>query len=273
LHQPHYLPNQPGDAFVSHTLRTLAGCAALAAGLWAVTAGARADTPQLPKDAYKKAAEAEIKFLQTRLDELAADAKPKDGKVKPAATAALALAVYADALGDATLRADAMKIAEALAAKNRDIKGAAGAAKKLAVKPGAGPGKGGLPKVGTDDKMLELSMQFFRPRAGGGLGLEKDLDDYTGKTPKAINAAEVELLAVRTAVTLEIAAHYPSEKARKSPSTTKDWEKLSHDSVDITKKILAETAKGKGADEKVLRTQLKNLGARCTDCHGKYRDE
>jgi hypothetical protein len=258
---------------VSHTLRTLTGCTALAAGLWAVTAAALADTPQLPKDSYKKAAEADLKFLQTRLEELAAAEEPKDGKVKPAIGAALALAVYADALGDANLKADAMKIAEALNVKNRDFKAASGVAKKMAVKPGSGPGKGGLPKLAKEDKMLEYAMQAFRPKAGGGLGVERDLDEYTSKKmPKAITAAEVELLAVRTAVSLEFASHYPNEKARKTPADTKKWEKMSADSVGLTKQILAETGKGK-PDEKALRKLLDNLSAKCSDCHGMYRDD
>jgi hypothetical protein len=257
---------------VSHTLRTLAGCTMLAAGLWAVTTGVRAETPKLPTDSYKKAAEADLKFLQTRLDELAGTPDPRDGKVKPAIGAALSLAVYADALGDATLRDEAMKVAEALNKKDRDIKGAAGIAKKMAIKPGATKGKGGLPKLSKDDKMLEYAMQAFRPKAGGGMGLERDLDEYTSrKNPRPIDAADIELLAVRTGVALEFAKHYPNEIARKSPADMKKWEKLSADSVDAVQKILAETAKKK-PDEKALRTLLNNLSAKCTDCHGMYRD-
>ncbi len=259
---------------MSHTLRSLIGCAAIAGGLWVITSAAMADTPALPKESYKKAAEADLKFLQTRLDELVAAEEPKDGKVKPAIGAALALAVYADALGDENLKTEALKVAEELNKKNRDFKAAQGIAKKIAVKPGANPGKGQLPKVGKGDKMLEYAMQPFRPKAGGGMGLERDLDDYTSKKmPKAIDVANIELLAVRTAVSLEIASHYPNEKARKTPNDTKTWEKLSGDSVAETKKILAETAKGKNADEKALRKMLDNLSARCTDCHGKFRDD
>src|SRR5205809_1086132 len=73
-----------------------------------------------------------------------AAAAPKDGMVKPAIGTAMLLTVYADALGDAALKADAIKVAEAVIAK--DYNGANEIAKKMAVKPGAAAGKGDLPK-------------------------------------------------------------------------------------------------------------------------------
>ena len=71
-------------------LRLTAGAAALAAGLWFLSGAAAA--PILPPDTYKKAAEADVKFLQTRLDEIAKAEKPLDSKVKPAAAAKLRIA-------------------------------------------------------------------------------------------------------------------------------------------------------------------------------------
>ena len=67
-----------------YLLRTLVGCAALAGGAWALTSTASADTPDLPADSYKKAADADLKFLQTRLGELA-----KKGPVVASAAAAV----------------------------------------------------------------------------------------------------------------------------------------------------------------------------------------
>ena len=94
------------------------------------------------------------------------------------------------------------------------------------------------------------------------MGLEKDLDDYTSnKMPKAIDAVHVELLAVRTAVSLEFATHLPNEKARKTPADTKKWEKYAAGSIEDAKKILAETGKGKNANEKTIRELLKTMTA------------
>ena len=260
---------------MSHSLRTLAGCAALAAGLWAVTAAAAADAPDLSKESYKKAADADLKFLQTRLGELAkkqADGgKLLDGQVKPALGVALLLTVYGDALGDAALKADAVKVAEAIFKK--DFKGADEMAKKLAVKPGAGK-PGALPKPFKDEVRLAAVMSPFRGGAVGGLNIDRDIKDMTkGTNPTKIDPAAVEVLAARSAVINAYGLHYPNEKASVKDANKKLWEKWSTDSTDLSKQLVAEAAKGKGADEKKLKTMLTTLNARCTDCHNRFRDD
>ena len=261
---------------MSHTLRTLIGCAALAAGLWAVTAAAAADVPDLSKDSYKKAAAADLKFLQTRLADLAkiqaAGGKLLDGQVKPALGVAMLLSVYGDALGDAALKADAVKVAEAIAQKN--FKGANELAQKLAVKPGAAPKPGAPPKPFKDELMLAAVMSPFRGGSVGGLNIDRDIKDMT-KTMGAtkIDPAAVEVLAVRSAVINAYGFHSPNDKGRVNDTNKKLWEKYATESTDLSKQLVAEAAKGKGADEKKLKTMLSTLNARCTDCHNKFRDD
>ncbi len=259
---------------MSHPLRTVIGSAALAAGMWAITATARADAPDLPKESYKKAADADLKFLQDRVADLVKKGTAaKDGFVKPAVGVALLLAAYGDALGDAALKGDALKVAEALAKK--DFKAADDLAKGLAVKPGAAGKPGALPKPSfKDDVLLDAVMNPFRGTAGGGLNIDKDLKDLTKNTsPAKIDPAAVEILGVRSAVLNGYGLHAPNDKAKVNDAGKKQWEDWSNKSIDLSKQIAAEAGKGKGADEKKLKTLLTNLSARCADCHNKFRDD
>jgi hypothetical protein len=260
---------------VNHLFRTLVGCAALAAGAWALTSTATADTPDLPTDSYKKAADADLKFLQTRLVELAkkeADgAKILDGQVKPALGIALLLASYGDVLGDAALKADSLKVADAIFKK--DFKGANDLGKKLAIKPGKGK-MAALPKPFKEETMLSAVMSPFRGGSVGGLNIDRDIKDMTKATGATkIDPATVEILAVRSAVINSFGLHHPNDKAKVNDANKKLWEKWSADSIDLSKQLVAEAAKGKNADEKALKKLLTNLNARCTDCHNKFRDD
>ncbi len=266
-------------------LRTLVGCAALAAGLWLVTGSAPAGTPDLPKDSYKKAAEADLKFLQARLDELAKSDEPTARSARPAVAIALLLAAYADVLGDATLKADVIKVADAVDAKK--YKDASAMANKLTIKPGTGKPGGALPKFAAyeakktegDKQMMYLSttMKIFSNtqvlKIPAGLNIEKDLKDWTAKggTPVKLDPAAIEILAVRSAVVNEYALHNPNEKANNSPKNLKEWQDFSKQSVELSKELAAEAGKGKGADLPTLRKKLTLLEATCTNCHGKYR--
>jgi hypothetical protein len=262
---------------VNYLLRTLTGCAAMAVGLWAITtASAAPDVPDLPAASYKKAAEADLKFLQDRLADLAkknaAGAKLLDGQVKPALGVALTLTVYGDALGDAALKADAIKVAEAIMKK--DFAAADALAKKLAVKPGT-PGKpGALPAPFKSEVMLAGVMSPFRGGSVGGLNIDRDIKDMTkANMPTKIDPAAVEILAVRSAVINAYGFHHPNDKASVKPDNKKKWEKWSSDSLDLSKQIAVEAAKGKGANEANLKKMLSTLNARCTDCHNAFRDD
>ena len=258
-----------------HLLRTLVGCAALAVGVWAITSTATADTPDLPADSYKKAAEADLKFLQTRLGELAkkeaAGDKLLDGQVKPALGVALLLTAYADVLGDSALKSDALKVAEAI--NKKEFKNANDLGKKLAVKPGKGK-PAAMPKPFKDELMLAAVMSPFRGGSVGGLNIDRDIKDMTKlKDPIKIDPAVVEVLAARSAVINSYGFHHPNDKANINDANKKLWEKWSSESVDLSKQIVVEAAKGAKSDEKTLKKLLTTLNARCTDCHNKFRDD
>ena len=262
---------------MSHSLRILVGCAALATGTWILTATARADAPEVPKDSYKKAADADLKFLQTRLDDLAkkqaAGGKLLDGQVKPALGIALVLSAYGDKLGDGALKGDAIKVAEAI--DKKDFKGASALAKKLAVKPGAAGKPGELPKPFKDEVMLAAVMSPFRGGTVGGLNIDRDIKDMTkGNNPTKIDPAAVEILAVRSAVINAYGFHHPNDKAKVKDEYKKLWEKWSSESTDPEQADRhGKRGKWKAADEKKLKGLLTNLNARCTDCHNKFRDD
>ena len=262
---------------MTNPLRTFVCCLALVAGLWLISNPAPAGTPDLPKDAYKKAATADLKFLQTRLDELAKAETPSLRSAKPAVAITLLIAAYADALGDTALKADVLKVGEAINAK--EYKNAAAMAKKLAIKPGTGK-LGDLPKFAPfesakdkDVTYLPTVMKLFSNtqvlKIPSGLNIEKDLKELTAKgSTVKIDPAAVELLAARTAVISEYTFHNPNEKAR--DKGLKEWQTLSKQSVDLSNEIAVEAGK-KAPNAAMLRKMLTNLDARCTDCHGKYR--
>jgi hypothetical protein len=259
-----------------YAFRSIACFGVLAIALCATNHPATADTPVMPKDSVKKTADADLKFLQDRLSDLvkkqASGAKLLDGQIKPALGASLMLSVYGDALGDAALKADAIKVAEAI--NKKDFKAAEGLAQKLAVKPGT-PGKpGALPKPFKEDLMLAAVMSPFRGSTVGGLGIDKDIKDMTKTTnPAKIDPAAVEMLAVRSAVINAYGFHVPNDKAKTKPENQKEWQKLATAATDLSNQIATEAGKGAKADEKKLKMLLTTLNARCTDCHNKFRDD
>ena len=262
---------------MSHPLRTLVGCAALAAGLWVITAAGAADpaAPELSQASVKKAADADLKFLQERLADLAkkqaAGGKLLDGQIKPALGVALLLAAYADPLGDANLKADATKVAEAI--QKKDFKAADELAKKLAVKPGAAGKFGALPKPFKDEVMLEAVMSPFRGGGVGGLNIDRDIKDMTkNMNPMKIDPAHVEVLAVRSTVINSFATHHLNQKASTNAANQQAWGRLSKDSIDFSKQLAAEAAKAK-PEEKKLKTLMSSLIGRCNECHEKFRDD
>jgi hypothetical protein len=182
------------------------------------------------------------------------------------------LTAYGDVLGDSALKADATKVAEAIA--NKKYKDANDLSKKLAVK--AGKGKvGPLAKpLKSDEAMLAAVMSPFRGGSVGGLNIDRDIKDMTkSMNATKIDPAAVEILGVRSAVINAYGFHYPNDKARVNDANKKLWEKWSSESTDLSMQITAEAGKGVTADNGVLKNLLTNLNARCTDCHNKFRDE
>lgn len=263
---------------MTHTLRTLVGGTALAVGAWLlVGAATAANTPDIPADSYKKAADADIKFLQTRLGELvkmeAEGAKILDGKVKPALGVALMLGAYADVLGDAALKGDALKVAEAINGKK--FKDANDVAKKLTAKAGTGkPAAMPAPTGIKSETMLVAIMSPTRGASVGGLNIDRDIKDLSKTAnPAKLDPAAVEILGVRSAVINAYGFHHPNDKAKTNDANKKLWEKWSAESTDLSKKVVVEAAKGAKADEKALRTNLGLLNRTCTECHNKFRDD
>ena len=245
----------------------MAGSIALLAGLFFLTTAAAAP-PALPAETYKKAAEADITQLKEHLK--TCDTEPTQAKRfgPTAKSLAMILAMYAEATGDAPLRDGALKVADAIAKK--DYKGAGEAAKGLVAKgtgkPLASGGLEGKAKFG-----LEEVMSPFRGSRVGGLNIEKDMRDMMkGTTP--IDASALQVLAARTAVLGEYSVAFPNEKATINAANKAKWEKWSRDMTDISKKLDAEAAKGKGADSKEIIKMLKLLDAKCSDCHNEFRD-
>ena len=240
-------------------LRPVAGGTALAAGLCLLAASAPAAPPDLPKDSYKRAIEADIASIQKLLN----GGMPEKRAANTIKAEAMMLALYGEATGNAALTSQALRVAEAMAKK--DWKGADALAKGLS-SPKAGPGpKGPLHEQAKFD--LDAAMSPFRLGKVGGLNIEADI--RSGAKGNPVKGPEAELLAVRTAAIGAYAAHYPNEKAATGANKAK-WDKLTKEMIDISKQI-AEEAKG-GANQAKLTGLFKRLDATCTNCHNDFRD-
>lgn len=247
-------------------LRAFVGGPILVAGLWFLTAVSAAP-PAVSQGSYKKAAEVDLSFLNKRLEELVAAEEVKDAQRKPALMAAMLLAAYGEASGDAALKADALKVAEALAKK--DVKAAAGLAKKLVLKPGT-PGKGDLPKLDHKAFDLEMVMQPFRAGKTGGMNIQNDIKDLL-KNEGKIEAAAMEVLATRTAILGDYMLGMPNDKATANQANKDKWAKWSKETTELSKQLADEASKGKTANVKNMAGLLKKLDAKCSDCHSEFR--
>jgi Cytochrome C' len=269
---------------VTTKLRMMVGGTALVAGLWALSAVAAA--PILPKDTYKKVAEADVAELQQLLKTIEGDwtqAKRAGPTVK---SIAMMLAMYGEATGDKDLKEKALKVGEASvkllaeAKKSENEKGTleanaavAKAVKELAVKGGTAPlAPAGLQKM--NKYSLEEVMSPFRGKTVGGLNIDRDIKDFIkSDMPTKIDPAAIELLAARAAVLGEYMAYFPNEKASVNKANEDKWKMWSKQTLDMSKALAEEAAKGKGADEKKLLKGLQNLAAKCSDCHSTFRDD
>ena len=246
--------------------RMLTSAIALFAGL--LTLASLTAAPSLPTSSFKKAAEANIAQLQKHLMVCDTDASKAKQYGPTAKTLAMMVALDAEALGDKALKEQALKVASAIAAKN--YKGAIEAAKALTIKAGTAPlPAADLTKVSKFD--LDEVMSAFRVEKVGGLNIEKDIRAIFN-AKMMVNPADVEVLATRTAVLLDYTCAMPNDKAKTNKDNTAEWTKLSKDSIEITKKLSEEAAKGKGVNEKEIIKLLKGLDAKCSDCHNKYRE-
>jgi cytochrome c556 len=257
--------------FVTRQLRLLAGGATLVVGMWYLSAAPAA--PELPNDSYKKVIEADIAQIQQHLDHIVANlaANPKEANRYGPTTRGLAmmLASYAEATGDEKLKTDSLKLAETLGKKQ--WKDGLAQAKALAAKGGGAPLKSG--NLHTMHKfLLEEVMSPYRGGTVGGMNIEKEIRAIRDKKV-AIDPAAIEILAARVAVLNEFAIHFPNDKAQVNKAKTDLWIKLSKESVDLSKKLVAEASKGKKANEADLQKTMVLLDAKCATCHKEFRDD
>jgi hypothetical protein len=243
------------ETFVTAKIRLAAGGTALALGLCALSASTAA--PNLPKDTYKRAAEADIAALQ----KLFVDGKPAKGAAGTIKTLSVMIATYGGATGDAALTAQALKVADAAGKKKWDV--AEKEAKLLKVGAGGGgAGKGGLHKSLDLDEI----MSPFRIGKSGGLNIEKDLKDAAKAGMIDPKAAEV--LGARSAVIAEFTKDFPNDKAKTNAANKKKWEDYCKSMQDLSQQVAAEGAKGNGK----IGPLLKKLDATCVNCHNDFRD-
>jgi len=259
--------------FVTTPFRLIVCGPALLIGLYTLTAAAAA--PVLPKDTYKKAAEADIAQLQKHIETSANDmteTKTEAKRFDPTAKSmAMMLALYGEATGDAALKEAALKVADEIGKKN--YKAAGDLAKKLVAAPGAAPLKpADIHKLHKYD--LAEVMSPFRGAKNGGLNIDRDIKDLLKKemATKADPVA-IEILAGRTAILGEYMAYFPNEKAAINPANKAKWEKWSKQTVELSKQLAEEATKGKGANERDMLGMLLKLNARCSDCHNAFRDD
>jgi len=213
----------------------------------------------------RKTAMADIAMLQTRLGKT-----PDKGSLPTLKTTAMMIALYAqsnmtgaDADGMAALRAQALRVAEALSKKDYAAAGAEAA--KLANPPPStekGPLKlHEMHRFDREDLMFALR---GRPR---GLNVENDIRGgaRTADDPKVLGE-----LGSRTALLMEYTAMMPNEKALKSPEKTAEWKKYANDLKALSFEVQEDSTKGANADKAALQKKLATMDQTCVQCHAVF---
>ena len=237
---------------MNHLLRTLVGCAALAVGVGhhqhrqrrhpgppgRLVQEGRRRRPQVPPDPARR----------TRQEEAAGD-KLLDGQIKPALGVALLLTAYADVLGDAGLKADAVKVAEAIAKK--ELQGGSPTTWARSWRQARqGEARRRPPK--TDEAMLAAVMSPFRGGSVGGLKHRPRHQghDQGNKSPTKIDPAAVEILAVRSAVINCVRVPHPNEKAGDQRREQEEVGEVEHRVDRPEQADRGRSGQGREADEK-----------------------
>jgi hypothetical protein len=217
--------------------------------------------PLIPKESFRRAADAEIKFLQKSLAELAAAEKPLQGRINASKSVATLIVRYSEWLGDDALKSQAIKVV--LKLEEKDLKGAAEESKSLR-KPKVDQAtlKAALPRVTGD---------IFAPFRGGtvgGLNIDRDIKDMIKAKARTedIDITLAELIGVRSATIIELAAKLPPAVADRKMEQ-RAWDHWIYATNRTARELAIEAAKGEKADRKELRKLLYTLSARCSDCH------
>lgn len=238
-------------------IRRSAGLAGLlaAASLVAPSSSSRAADP-LPPGQTKRLIDADIAYLKKGLAK-----KPDKPVVNTLHGVAMLLALEAQNAGEAGLRDQALKVAEAVSKSEF-------AAAKAAAEGLSNPPKGDdkpvklHEKAGVDVNVIMGPMRNS-PR---GLNVEKDLKAQSKKVTDVKLVADV---AARSALVAEYTALLPSAEA--TGAKKKIWDDSTADMAKLSKEIVAEAAKGEKADKAALQKKLAALDAACTACHNTFK--
>lgn len=221
----------------------------------------------LPDGTAAKVMAADLEYLKAGFAE-----KPtKKGELAALKSVAMLHALNAqnnldgkDADKMAAVRAQALRVAEALAAK--DTAAAAAAAAGLADAKGGDKKPLKLHEMAKFD-LAEL-MSAYRTAKAGSLNIEADL--------KAVEKGikDVGLIEVQTARVALIAQYSldmrPSEAD--SGAKRKQWDDLVKESLKLGLEASAEAAKGAKADQAKLKKTVAAINLNCTACHKVFRD-
>ena len=248
-------------------IRCVVGATGLLLLMWVVTpVSLTAAKDELPAGIGANTIAADVAFLEKGLSK-----DPQKREIPTLKAVAMLLALHAQNNLDgkdgdkmAALRAQALKIAEALAKK--DIAGAKTAA------AGLSDPKGGDKKPLKLDTMHKLDldevMSCFRKSTVGGLNIEADIRSSAKAVtdPKAIG-----ILAGRVNAVAEYTQAFAPDNA-KDGAKKKQWDEWSKEMGVISKDIATEAAKGDKASKPELSKKLKALDTNCTACHNVFKN-
>lgn len=240
---------------------------ATAAVLGALLATPSTAKDPLPDGTAAKVIAADIEFLKAGLAE-----KPdKPGTIARLKGGAMLLALTAqnnldgkDADKMAGLRAQAIKVAEALTAKK------VADATTLAASLPAATGGDKKPLKLHEQSKFDLSelMSVFGSAKSGGMNIEADFK----AAEKAIkDPAALEVQAARVALIAQYTLDMPAGTAE-GATKRKLWDDLSKDMHKMGLETAAEAAKGAKADAAKLKKLAASINLNCKTCHEKFRD-
>jgi hypothetical protein len=244
------------------SIRRLAGLAGVAAVIGLATA---AETT-IPESTTAELIKQDIAFLQKGLAK-----EPQRKQVPGLKATAMMIAYYAQqqlggpkAAEMAGLRDQALKVAEALAAK--DYAKAKDAAKALS-SPATGPTNPvELHKMHKID--ISEIMAPFRSDRSGGMNIERDI---RAQAKTVTDIPLVATIAGRTVAIGEYTLYLPTGQAAANPARKKKWEDYTKEMLGHAKEIVSEASKP-SPDKALLKKKLQALDASCTNCHNDYRD-
>ncbi len=243
--------------------------AALLASLVAVTAS---QAIEVKEDHFKALLEQDTNHLTKSLKDGTPD---KKGIIQSKATALMIAQAAQDRITGsdksadaqmATLRDNAVKVAEAVAAKK--YKDAAEIAKLLSLKtPADKSAKTDAIEVHKKAKfdMIDL-MSPLKKTTSGGLNVENDIKDGSEKLK---DVSKVPVLAARIIVLAELTEKMPTDTGagKKSEANWKKYAKMMKDAATETYEV-STVAK---PDVKKVQAALGKINASCTECHNVFK--